>query len=114
MIVSKHIGVVVIIFLFIGAELLTDSHSQEISTMIESYGMGGKMFFTALAMLAVIIPVWSNIFLLPFGVITWGPFLTAILCITGWWLGSVVSFYIARVYKEFLCVHLRTEPRRCV
>jgi uncharacterized membrane protein YdjX (TVP38/TMEM64 family) len=46
--------------------------------------------------------VWSNIFLLPFGTMTWGPFLTALFCITGWWFGSIISFYIARAYKEWL------------
>ncbi len=99
---SEILGIVVIIVLFIGADLLTNTYTREISTLIESYGMEGKMLFTAMAMIAVVIPVWSNIFLLPFGVVTWGPFLTAVFCITGWWLGSVVSFYIARSYKEWL------------
>ncbi len=99
---SKVGGLIIILLLFIGADTLADTHTQEIVTMIESYGMGGKMFFTAIAMLAVVIPIWSNIFLIPFGVITWGPFLTAIFCITGWFFGSIVSFYIARIYKEWL------------
>lgn len=99
---SEILGILAIIVLFIGADLLTNTYTREISTLIESYGMEGKMLFTAMAMLAVVIPVWSNIFLLPFGVVTWGPFLTAIFCISGWFFGSVVSFYIARVYKEWL------------
>lgn len=99
---SKIVGVTVILLLFVGADLLTDTYTQEISKMVESYGMEGKLLFTAMAMLAVVIPVWSNIFLLPFGVVTWGPFLTALFCITGWFFGSIVSFYIARIYKEWL------------
>lgn len=99
---SKIFGVLVVLVLFIGASILTNTYSSEISLLIESLGMEGKMLFTALAMLAVVIPIWSNIFLLPFGVVTWGPFLTAIFCITGWFFGSVVSFFIARKYKEWL------------
>ncbi len=104
---SKYFGVLIVIALFIGADLLADTYTQEITRLIESYGMEGELLFIAMAMLAVVIPIWSNIFLLPFGVITWGPFLTALLCITGWWFGSVISFYIARVYKEWL---LRKYP----
>jgi uncharacterized membrane protein YdjX (TVP38/TMEM64 family) len=58
-----------------------------------------------MAALAVIVPVWSNIFLLPFGVIAWGPFMTSLLCITGWWIGSVVAFFIARTYREKILIH---------
>ncbi len=100
--ISNYFGIALIIILFIGADLLTDTYTEEITQVVESYGMEGKMFFTGMAMLAVIIPLWSNIFLLPFGVITWGPLLTAILCIIGWWFGSIASFYIARTYKEWI------------
>jgi uncharacterized membrane protein YdjX (TVP38/TMEM64 family) len=92
----------IVLLLFVGAELITKAYTQEITTIIESYGIEGKILFTALAMIAVVIPIWSNIFLIPFGVVSWGSFLTAIFCITGWFFGSVVSFYIARTYKEWL------------
>ncbi len=98
----KVAGMLVILLLFIGADVLTDTYTHEITTFIESYGMGGKFLFIAFAMLAVVIPLWSNIFLLPFGTMAWGPFLTALFCIIGWWSGSVISFYIARTYKEWL------------
>ena len=99
---SNIIGILIILLLFIGADLLTDTYTREITTFIESYGVGGKFLFIAFAMLAVVIPLWSNIFLLPFGTMAWGPFLTALFCIIGWWSGSVISFYIARTYKEWL------------
>jgi len=99
---SKVIGVLVLLLLFIVADLLTDTYTQELTTFIQNYGTEGEILFIALAMMAVVIPVWSNIFLLPFGTMTWGPFLTALFCITGWFFGSVFSFYIARTYKEWL------------
>lgn len=95
-------GLLVIVILFIGAEFLANTYTKEITSLMESLGMGGQLFFIAMAMIAVIIPVWSNIFLLPFGVMMWGPFFTAILCILGWWMGSIVSFFIARTYQEWL------------
>lgn len=99
---SKVVGVLIILLLFIGADILTDTYTEELTTFIQRYGTEGEILFIALAMMAVVIPVWSNIFLLPFGTMTWGPFLTALFCITGWFFGSVVSFYIARTYKEWL------------
>lgn len=99
---SQIAGVLIIVILFIGADIFTNAYTHEIGKFIGSYGIFGKFLFIALAMLAVIVPVWSNIFLLPFGTMMWGPFLTAIFCITGWWSGSIISFYVARVYKERL------------
>lgn len=101
---SQMTGVLVLILLFIGADILTDTYTHQIGQFIESYGTWGKFLFIALAMTAVVIPVWSNIFLLPFGTMTWGPFLTALFCILGWWVGSLISFYIARAYKEWLLI----------
>ncbi len=92
----------IILLLFVIAEIITKLYSTEITILIESYGIEGKLLFTALAMIAVVIPVWSNLFLLPFGVVTWGPFLTAVFCIAGWFFGSIVSFFIARTNKEWL------------
>lgn len=99
---SQITGILVLILLFIGADILTDTYTHEIGQFIKSYGTWGKLLFITLAVTAVVIPVLSNIFLLPFGTITWGPFLTAVLCITGWWFGSIISFYIAHTYKEWL------------
>lgn len=99
---SQIIGVLILLLLFIGADVLTDTYTHQIGQFIESYGSWGKFLFVAFAMTAVVIPVWSNIFLLPFGTMTWGPFLTAVFCILGWWIGSIISFYIARAYKEWL------------
>lgn len=99
---QKVAGILVILLFFIGADYLADTYTREITSFTNSYGTEGKLMFVALAMVAVVIPVWSNIFLLPFGTMTWGPFLTAIFCIYGWWFGSIVSFYLARTYKEWL------------
>ena len=98
----KIAGVLVILLFFIAADFLADTYTGQIVSFTDTLGVEGKLLFVALAMVAVVIPVWSNIFLLPLGVITWGPFLTAIFCIYGWWFGSIVSFYLARTYKEWI------------
>lgn len=91
-----------IIGLFVLAEILAHTYEQSIADLVQGYSLSSKIFFVAMAAIAVIIPVWSNIFLLPFGVAAWGPLTTALLCISGWWIGSVTAFAIARSYKEIL------------
>lgn len=58
--------------------------------------------FTGLAALATVFPSFTNMMFIPLGVSMFGVFWAAILCILGWWLGSVVAFAIGRYYNEYL------------
>ena len=99
---STLLSTLSVILLFVVAELVAHTYTEAISTLMHGYGMGGQLFFILMAIIAIVIPLWSNMFLLPFGVVTWGPLETALLCTTGWWIGSMLSFFIARSYKEWL------------
>ncbi len=99
---SLTLSTFVVIALFIGAGILAHAFAPEISSAINGHGVLGKVIFVAAAAFAVIVPVFSNLFLLPFGVVAFGPNVTAFLCILGWWIGSVVSFAIARTYQQKL------------
>lgn len=96
---SFTLSTFVVITLFIGAGILAHTYALEISSAINGHSFLGKIIFVAVAAFAVIVPVFSNLFLLPFGVVAFGPNVTALLCILGWWIGSVVSFAIARTYQ---------------
>lgn len=50
---------------------------------INGHSFLGKIIFVAAAAFAVIVPIFSNLFLLPFGVVAFGPNVTALLCILG-------------------------------
>jgi uncharacterized membrane protein YdjX (TVP38/TMEM64 family) len=62
----------------------------------------GVMAFVGLAALAVVFPSFTNMMFIPIGVSMFGPLYAALLCILGWWLGSVISFTIGRYYNEYL------------
>lgn len=96
------LSTVLVVGLFCVAEILALLYSEEIAHTIQGHSKMSIVFFVLMAAVAVIIPVWSNIFLLPFGVIAWGAFITALLCILGWWIGSLISFAVARRYRELL------------
>ena len=96
---SFTFGTLCLLIAFVAAELLARVYSVSIASFVQTQGTMGQVFFVLMAALAVIIPVWSNMFLLPFGVVAWGPLATALLCIIGWCAGSIISFYIARKYQ---------------
>ncbi len=58
--------------------------------------------FVGLAALATVFPSFTNMMFIPLGVSMFGAFWAAILCILGWWLGSVIAFAIGRYYNEYL------------
>ena len=96
------LSTVLVVGLFFVAEIVAHLYSEEIAHTIQGHSKMSIVFFVLMAAVAVIIPVWSNMFLLPFGVIAWGAFTTALLCILGWWIGSLTSFALARSYKDLL------------
>lgn len=91
-----------LIAFFVAAEFLARHYSEVIAASVAGHEISSAILFVLMAALAVIIPVWSNLFLIPFGVVILGSFMTALLCIAGWWVGSVISFAIGRSYKELL------------
>lgn len=62
----------------------------------------GTAAFVALAALAVVFPSFTNMMFIPIGVSMFGPFYAAVLCILGWWLGSVAAFAVGRYYEAYL------------
>ncbi len=99
---SFLLSTMVVVALFIIAGLLVETYASSITSLIQSHNTLGKSLFVIMAALAVIFPVVSNLFLLPFGVVTWGSLTTATLSITGWWMGGLIAFFIARTYQENL------------
>ena len=99
---STILGTLIVVLLFILAEILAHKYSLSISDFVKDRELLSQLFFVLMAALAIIIPVWSNMFLIPIAVVAFGSLTTALLCITGWWIGSVTSFFIARMYKEWI------------
>lgn len=83
-------------------------YEYDIRAIIGSTGSLGVVLYVAMAALAVIIPLWSNIMLIPFGTAAWGAVASAAFIILGWWIGSVVSFAIGKTARPWL---LRQFPK---
>jgi uncharacterized membrane protein YdjX (TVP38/TMEM64 family) len=84
------------------------SLNTDIKEVTEKHYILGYLFYFISAAVAVIIPLFTNMLLIPPAVMLWGPFVTAVLSILGWWVGSMISFYIARIFKTRLLARFPT------
>ena len=93
------LGILVVILFFIIWCFILQCFDNEIRTLVEGSAMIGKVIFFGITVVAVLIPIVTNLPLIPIGTIVWGPFETAILCTLGWWVGSCIAFAIGRYGK---------------
>lgn len=68
--------------------------AKEIMT---SHPVGGPALFIALSALAAMLAFFSSAVLVPAAVYAWGPAATTVLLWSGWMLGGVLSYTLARV-----------------
>lgn len=85
-----------VVFLFAAALALTSLYAAPISAALGAHGNLGFMIFFGTTALAVVLPLFSNLPLVPFAVLLWGPWPTALILLLGWVAGAVLSFEMAR------------------
>ena len=83
-------------FLFAAAIVLTNHYAAPISAALGAHGQLGFVIFFGTTALAVVLPLFSNLPLVPFAVLLWGPWPTALILILGWVAGAALSFEFAR------------------
>jgi len=95
--INALIGIVLIVGLFILASYVTQRNLEYIRGLI-----GGSYFsivvYVLIAIFATVVAPVSSVPLIPVAVSVWGWFLTAILSIAGWFIGSLIAFWLARKY----------------
>jgi uncharacterized membrane protein YdjX (TVP38/TMEM64 family) len=89
-----------IVVLFIGINMFAHAHEATLLSLAKDAGSLGIALYVATTAIAIIVPVWSNMFLMPIASIMWGPFSTALLSILGWLIGSHIAFVLGRVFGE--------------
>lgn len=87
------IGVVV---LFALALWLTRRHAALVEAVMTRLGAAGMAIFVITSAVAVLMPVLTNLPLVPAAALAWGPWWTAALLLAGWTIGAVVAFALAR------------------
>ncbi|MFN0187008.1 MAG: VTT domain-containing protein [Aquabacterium sp.] len=64
--------------------------------LLQAHAVLGVVAFVATSAFAVLMPMVSNLPLVPLAVLAWGPWWTALLLLAGWVLGAGASFMLGR------------------
>lgn len=73
-------------------------------------GLGIAVFFVTSAV-AVLLPMFSNLPLVPLAVLAWGPWWTALILQLGWVTGAALSFTLGRHARAWILRHFPSVQR---
>jgi uncharacterized membrane protein YdjX (TVP38/TMEM64 family) len=95
-------GVVLLGVIFIAAAYLSERFQDGIAEYLD-FGHWGMAVYALAGILATVIVPLTAVPLIPAAVVLWGPWVTALLNITGWMAGSMIAFAVARRWgKSFV------------
>jgi uncharacterized membrane protein YdjX (TVP38/TMEM64 family) len=97
-----------VLLLFALAIVLARHYAAPIGATLSRHANVGVVLFVGTTALAVVLPLFSNLPLVPFAVLLWGPWWTALLILLGWVVGATLSFVIGRRLRPAL---LRAFPK---
>lgn len=100
-----------VLLLFAAAIGLTRFYEAPIGAALGEYGELGLVIFFLTTALAVVVPLFSNLPLVPLAVLLWGPWPTALIMIFGWVAGASLSFALARRLREPMIRHFASVSR---
>ncbi|MCR4284127.1 MAG: VTT domain-containing protein [Parcubacteria group bacterium] len=92
------IAIIIIIALFIIVSYLTQSYSEIIREMVILDGILGMLLYVFITVVAVVFAPVSTLPFLAIASVLWGGFISAVLSIIGWTIGSAIAFNLARKY----------------
>jgi uncharacterized membrane protein YdjX (TVP38/TMEM64 family) len=93
---SEVVGVGIVGTLFLVAAYLSATYQATLEQYIGVYeGLGMLIYFVAAYTATILAPV-SATPLIPIATALWGPFVSGLLSVTGWTLGAVTAFWLAR------------------
>lgn len=97
---SEGVIILLTIALFFAGSILSSHYETQMRAAMLIDGGFGYLTFVLITAISIVIAPIGSIFLIPIAVHVWGPFLTALLSIIGWTIGSVAAFVISRKYGK--------------
>lgn len=91
------VGVLSIVIFVVLAQL-AQTHRAMLQELTLQTGILGVLSYVGLLALAIVVAPISTAFLLPIAANSWGPFLAAVYSISGWTIGSLIAFLLARKF----------------
>jgi uncharacterized membrane protein YdjX (TVP38/TMEM64 family) len=107
---SLRLGAGVVV-LFGAALLLARAYSGPIEATLAGHPRLGVLIFVATSALAVLMPLLTNLPLVPLAVLAWGPAWTALLLLFGWLAGAAIAFALGRHARAAVLRHFPSVQR---
>lgn len=95
-----------VVALFAGGLWLARAYQAPVEAMLHAHATAGALVFVASTVVAVLLPMLSNLALVPLAVLAWGPGWTAAGLLAGWTIGSAASFALGRYARPWLLQRL--------
>lgn len=106
--IRAAVGVVV---LFGVALVLAREFAAPIQNALAAHSRLGIVVFFVTSVVAVLLPMLTNLPLLPLAVLAWGPWWTALLLLLGWVGGAALSFWLGRHAQATILRHFPSVQR---
>jgi len=90
---------------------LTRYFSAPIHSGLSEHALLGLTVFFLTSVVAVLVPVLSNLALVPAFVLVWGPWWTALILLSGWVVGAALSFSLGRSARVQILRHFPSVTR---
>jgi uncharacterized membrane protein YdjX (TVP38/TMEM64 family) len=100
-----------VLLLFGGGLWLARHYAEPIQQVLASHPVAGVLVFFATSAVAVVLPMASNLPLVPLAVLAYGPGWTALLLLAGWIAGSAASFLLGRWARGWILAHFPSVQR---
>jgi len=99
------------IALFAGGVVLAREFDAPIQDALTANERLGILVFVGTSVLAVLIPVLTNLPLVPLAVLAWGPWWTAVMLLSGWVVGAALAFALGRHAQALIVRHFPAVKR---
>jgi uncharacterized membrane protein YdjX (TVP38/TMEM64 family) len=97
--------------LFVAGVFVARNYASPIQGLLADYAAIGVGIFIASSVLAVLLPLLSNLPLVPAAVVAWGPWWTAGLLLLGWIIGAALAFTVGRHGRAHTLRHFPSVQR---
>lgn len=100
-----------VIVLFAAGIWLARHFAAPISQALASHSVLGIGVFFVSSAVAVLLPMLTNLPLLPMAVLAWGPWFAALILLLGWITGAGLSFVLGRHARDMIQRHFPSVQR---
>lgn len=107
---SLRAGLAVIV-LFVAAIGLARHFAAPMHEALSDHALLGTLVFFVSSVVAVLLPMLTNLPLIPIAVLEWGPWWTASLLLAGWVVGAALSFWLGRDARTLILRHFPSVQR---